>query len=58
MKRKEQIQLLKGYREMLLSYKEMNQSNQNKLKKEQKEKQKVLVLTKKLNGKDVRVGFC
>lgn len=56
MTRKEQIEFLKKIKDMLLYFKEMNEVNQNEVKHEQKEKQKVLVLTKKFCGKDIKIG--
>lgn len=46
MKRREKIELLKQYREVLVLY-----SNKDEIEKEKEEPQKVLVLRKKFNGK-------
>lgn len=51
MNRKEKIELLKQYREALLLY-----SKKEEIQKEKEEPQKVLVLRKKFNGKDLYVA--
>lgn len=53
MNRKQQIAMLNYYRNILLLYQTKEEIHDEK----PKEKQKVLVLTKRFHGKDVRVDF-
>lgn len=55
MNRKQQIAMLKYYRDMLLLYQTKEEVHDEKPK--EKQKQKVLVLTNRFHGRDVRVGF-